>query len=341
MAYTDIDKSDEYFNTLTYSGTGTTQSITGLDYTPDWVWIKKRNDTAFHQLFDTVRGATKGLFSNATNAETIDADNLQSFIDGGFTADGFNGTNASGGTYVAWNWLAGGTASSNTDGSITSSVSANTTSGFSIVTYTTSSSGTDTVGHGLGVKPDVLITKSRDNAYNWDILHKSINDNGVGRMIFTSSAYSTGSSPYASTTPTSSVFSFSADFYGASDNVTYCFAEKKGFSKFGSYTGNGSTDGSFVYTGFKPALLIRKRTDASNDWYINDNKRAGYNPQNDYLFPNSTQAESALQRFDFLSNGFKIRTTDGGDNASGGTYIYMAFAENPLVGTNNIPATAR
>ena len=137
------------------------------------------------------------------------------------------GTNKSGETYANWNWLAGGTASSNTDGSITSSVSANTTSGFSIVTYTLPSSGTVTVGHGLGVKPDVLITKSRDNAYNWDILHKSINDNGVGRMIFTTDAYTTSSNPYASTTPTSSVFSFSADFYGASDNVTYCFAEKK------------------------------------------------------------------------------------------------------------------
>ena len=160
----------------------------------------------------------------------------------------------------------------------------------------------------------------------------------------TSSADSGNTAMWNSTTPTSSLITL-GNHTGVNGNtdtfIGYAFAEKQGFSKFGSYTGNGSTDGTFVYTGFKPALLIRKRTDAVNDWYINDNKRAGYNPQNNYLFPNSTQAESALQRFDFLSNGFKIRTTDGGDNASGGTYIYMAFSDQSIVSSNGIPAVAR
>ena len=259
-------------------------------------------------------------------------------------ADGI--ISAPGSDYVAWSWRGSdSSAVSNTDGSITSTVSANTTSGFSIVTYTTSSSGTDTIGHGLGVKPDVLITKSRDNTYNWDILHHSINDNGVGRMTFTTNGYLTGSNPYASTTPTSSVFSFSADFYGASNNVTYCLAEKKGFSKFGKYIGNGSSDGTFVYTGFKPAFILIKCTSTTTNWLMRDNKRDPFNESITPLSPNLNLGESSftpsINEVDILSNGFKLRDTYVDQNQSGSTYIYMAFAENPLVGTNNIPATAR
>jgi len=337
-----INKPDEYFNTVLWTGNGTTATgITGVGFQPDWTWIKERSQTRSHVLFDVIRGATVQLNSNDTAVDATVAESLQSFDSDGFTVGNATSVNQNGETYVGWNWLASNTTASNTDGDITSSVSANTTAGFSIVTYTTSSSGTDTVGHGLGVKPDVLITKSRDNAYNWDILHKSINDNGVGRMIFTTSAYSTGSSPYANTTPTASVFSFNANFYGASDNVTYCFAEKKGFSKFGSYTGNGSADGPFIYTGFKPSFLLIKRTDAAYHWYIHDNKRNLFNVMDKELYPSQSSAEGTAVTKDFLSNGIKIRGTQVSQNASGGNYIYMAFAENPLVGTNNIPATAR
>ena len=178
----------------------------------------------------------------------------------------------------------------------------------------------------------MLITKSRDNAYNWDILHKSINDNGVGRMIFTTDAYSTSSNPYASTTPTSSVFSFSADFYGASDNVTYCFAEKKGYSKFGSYTGNANTDGTFIYTGFKPAWFLVKRTDSTSEWNMYDNKRNPHNETNLELEANTSDAEANVsgRQIDLVSNGIKIRGGSAFINESGGSYIYMAFSENPI-----------
>ena len=229
MSYTNgLDKPDDYFNIVLYTGTGSSQTPSN-GWRPDLSVIKVRSlGTQGWVWADRVRGDEKTLKSNGTDAEETRPNAFSGWTSDGITVVSEGRTNSSGETYANWNWLAsGGTASSNTDGSITSSVSANTTSGFSIVTYTLPSSGTVTVGHGLGVKPDVLITKSRDNAYNWDILHKSINDNGVGRMIFTTDAYTTSSNPYASTTPTSSVFSFSADFYGASDNVTYCFAEKK------------------------------------------------------------------------------------------------------------------
>ena len=360
MAYTDIDKPSDYFNTKTYTGTGTsggnTLGVTGVGFQPDWVWVKNRTVAVNHYLYDVVRGtgSAKALGSNTTASESSFSTysvngGVASLDSDGFTAyrgtdNTYQGTNKSGNNYVAWNWLADGSASSNTDGSITSNVSANTTAGFSIVTYTLPSSGTVTVGHGLGTKPALLITKSRDNSYNWDVLHQDLNDDGVGRIILNSAnAYSTGNNPYASTTPTSSVFSFSADFYGASDNVTYCFAEKKGYSKFGSYTGNGSSDGTFVYTGMKPAVVIFKNTSSSSQWIIYDTARNVFNPVNSWLNPNRSNAEGTNSSFpvDFLSNGFKIRNTDIAWNASGDNYIYMAFAENPFVTSTGIPATAR
>ena len=337
-----INKPSEYFNTLIYTGNDTDgRAITGVGFQPDWVWFKGRTVASDNEVYDAVRGATKNIATNLTAAEATNSNRLQSFDSDGFTLGNSTSVNKIY-NYVAWNWRANGSGVSNTDGDITSTVSANTTSGFSVVKWTgTGSDGT--IGHGLGVAPKMVIVKSLANTTAWMVYHASL---GNAQEIYLNSSSGSGASTaWNSTTPTDAVISLdggSGNGVNASgDYIAYVFEEKKGFSKFGSYTGNGNTDGTFVYTGFKPALLIRKRTDASNDWYINDNKRAGYNPQNDYLFPNTTQAESALQRFDFLSNGFKIRTTDGGDNASGGTYIYMAFAENPLVGTNNIPATAR
>jgi hypothetical protein len=337
-----INKSSEYFNTLIYTGNDTDgRAITGVGFQPDWVWFKGRTVASDNEVYDAVRGATKNIATNLTAAEATNSNRLQSFDSDGFTLGNSTSVNKIY-NYVAWNWRANGSGVSNTDGDITSTVSANTTSGFSVVKWTgTGSDGT--IGHGLGVAPKMVIVKSLANTTAWMVYHASL---GNAQEIYLNSSSGSGASTaWNSTTPTDAVISLDGGagngVNASGDYIAYVFEEKKGFSKFGSYTGNGNADGTFVYTGFKPALLIRKRTDASNDWYINDNKRAGYNPQNDYLFPNSTQTESALQRFDFLSNGFKIRTTDGGDNASGGTYIYMAFAENPLVGTNNIPATAR
>jgi hypothetical protein len=340
-----INKPSEYFNTVTYSGNGSTQSITGVNFTPDWVWIKKRNDTAFHQLFDVVRGATNGIFSNSANAEAVDAGNLQSFDSDGFTSGSFNGTNASGGTYASWNWRANGAGVSNTDGSITSTVSANTTSGFSIASFTSPASGNFTFGHGLGVAPNVVILKTTGSTSDWSVFHSSVCDTVRKYLsINTTNALTTnGSDLWSSSLPTNLVMGATAGqaCIGSQTCIAYCFAEKKGFSKFGSYTGNGNADGTFVYTGFKPAFVMVKRTDTTSAWDMFDNKREGYNPDNDALFANLTNAEDATDRMDLVSNGFKMRISGGSPNYSGGSYIYIAFAENPLVGTNNIPACAR
>jgi len=344
MAYISFQPSD-YFNTKLYTGNGSTNAITSVGFEPSWTWIKNRGDTHAHVLVDAVRGVTKELRSSGTNAEITTSNSFTSFDSDGFTlgADSTDSYNKNSNNYVSWNWKANGQGSSNTDGSITSTVSANTTAGFSIVKWT-GTGASATVGHGLGVTPDMIICKNLDGtAEDWVVWNNSFSASQFIRLNTTASV-ATSTGMWDNTLPTSSVFSLKNEEKNnntGQDIISYCFAEKKGFSKFGSYVGNGNADGTFIYTGFKPALLIRKRTDATNDWYINDNKRAGYNPQNDYLFPNSTQAESALQRFDLLSNGFKIRTTDGGDNASGGTYIYMAFSEESIVSSNGVPATAR
>ena len=340
-----INKPDTYFNTKLYTGTGATHNITGVGFQPDWVWIKNRSITANHHLFDIARGATKYLLTNATNAEATDAQQLQSFDTDGFTVGTNGNVNGSGNNIVAWNWLASNTTASNTDGSITSTVSANTTSGFSIVSYTGTGSAA-TVGHGLGSTPKMFIVKRRDAIDNWWVYNSNLGSNDAYLILNTTAASSTagGSTLWNSTAPTNQVFSVNTNsaVNGSSGTyIAYCFAEKKGFSKFGSYTGNGSTDGTFIYTGFKPAFLLIKRTDAAFHWYIHDNKRNTFNVMDKELYPSQSSAEATAVTKDFLSNGVKIRGTQVSQNASGGSYIYMAFAENPLVGTNNIPATAR
>jgi hypothetical protein len=338
-----INKPDEYFNTKLYTGNGSSQSITGVGFQPDLLWIKSRGDIGNHFLSDVIRGSTKRLKSNATDAEdTITS--LSSFDSDGFTLSN-TGYNGSGETFATWNWLAGGTASSNTDGSITSSVSANTTSGFSIVSYTGNGTAGATIGHGLGVAPSLIITKARTNAGRfWGVYSKSLGNTGVMALNSTQ-AFDTSTTYWNDTTPSSSVFTVgtNGDTNSASGMIAYCFAEKQGYSKFGSYVGNGSTDGTFVYTGFKPAIVIVKSSSIVESWYTYDNKRttSGGNPEDKYLLPNQNIAEGTFAIYDFLSNGFKLRDVNPGFNNSGVSYIYMAFAENPLVGTNNIPATAR
>jgi hypothetical protein len=346
MAYTTIDKPTDYFNTKIYAGNSSTQSLTGIGFQPDWVWIKNRSDSRKHNLYDSVRGATKRLVSNDTVAEDTAGNGLTSFDSDGFTTGSEQDTNHSGNNFVAWNWLAGGTASSNTDGSITSSVSANTTAGFSIGTYTGTGSNA-TIGHGLGATPSVIFVKKRNSAGDWNSFHNSLGNTGAMQLDHTGAFY-TNSTIWNDTSPTSSVFTVGTWTYtnASSDTyVFYAFAEKKGFSKFGSYTGNGTSgvdgagDGTFVYTGFKPSMIIIKPSSAVENWQILDNKRPGFN-ESDNLAPNNSAAENTGNDFvDLVSNGFKLRS--GTYSASGVSYIYMAFAENPFVTSTGIPTTAR
>jgi len=339
MAYTDIDKPSDYFNTVTYTGNGSTQSITGVNFQPDLVWIKNRTVARSHRFSNSISGVGKFFYTDLTNAEITNANGITSFDSDGWSMGTDVGMNESGQSFVAWNWLASNTTASNTNGSIASTVSANTTSGFSIVSFTTTSGGNATIGHGLGSVPKMIIIKSRTNAYNWDIYHVSIGN--TKRLVFTTQASET-STVWGSTTPTSSLFTMDQSFYGSGYPViAYCFAEKKGFSKFGKYTGNGSTDGTFVYTGFKPAYFMIKRTDSTGSWIIHDNKRSVYNVTSHDLYANLSDAEVSGNRFDFVSNGVKLKNNFTNMNASGGTYIYMAFAENPFVTSTGIPTTAR
>ena len=349
MAYTDIDKSDDYFNTKLYTGNGGTQNITGLDFAPDWVWLKSRSNGNYHNLSDTVRGVNKQLYSNDTSAEATKTTVLTAFNSDGFTLGSESDVNGSGRTFASWNWLAGGSASSNTDGSITSNVSASTTSGFSIVSYTGTGSNA-TVGHGLGVAPKLIIAKSRDAAENWVVFHKSLNSTGAGTYIYLNTTAAAGgggsnTSIFNNTAPTSSVFSIGTDGNinnSGDDYIAYCFNEVKGYSKFGSYTGNGNADGNFVYLGFKPAWVLVKNSSLSGEnWVMLDNKRDPKNPTNLALFSNLSNAEGGTYPFDFVSNGFKIRDSSAAYNRSGDNFIYMAFAESPFVTSTGVPATAR
>ena len=341
MAYTTINKPSLYFNTVTYSGNGTNPtSITSVGFKPDWLWIKCRSNIVSNLLFDAVRGVSKRLISNSSAAETTETQ-IASFDTNGWTMDADTANNGSGRTYVAWNWLGANTTASNTQGSITSTVSANTTSGFSIVSYT-GTGATATIGHGLGVAPKMIIVKQRSAIRDWVVGHSGI---GWTKYLYLNSTQASAIGNFFNdTTPSSTVFNVVNDGgVNASSGtyIAYCFAEVKGFSAFGSYTGNGSTDGTFIYTGFKPAFLLIKRTDAAFGWFIFDNKRDTYNVASNYLLPYATDAEASLTTLDILSNGFKIRQSLSYINASGGTYIYMAFAENPFVSATLIPTTAR
>ena len=493
MAYTTIDKPTDYFETVLYtgngastpSGSGSTQTISSLDFAPDWVWLKDRTQSGHNNnLADTVRGAPNLLFSDTNNAEVTDStDGFTGFTSNGFTlGDNGEGTqslelNKSGNSYVAWTWSAGGSApaitytvkvvsdggnkyrfddygtsavtldlqeggtytfdlsdssndghpmkfsetsngshgggstystgvvyqldgasvteanyyntsnfnsassrkiiitvsasaptlyyfchyhsgmggqantnsthgSSNFSGSVQTTVSANTTAGFSICKFTYPSSGNFTFGHGLGVAPKMFILKGFSNSSalaNWQVYHESLG-NTFNTQLNYNSASNSGANWWNSTSPTSTVCTVGSDLVETSqDGIAYVFAEKKGYSKFGKYTGNGSADGTFVYTGFKPAMVILKYSSGSDNWYLKDNKRDVDNPVITQVFPNLTNADNtnSVSHLDFLSNGFKLRGTDSGINGSGGTYIYMAWAESSFVNSNGVPTNAR
>jgi hypothetical protein len=469
MAYTTIDKPTDYFNTVLYTGNATARSITGVGFQPDWLWIKKRSESGNHRLVDSIRGATKELLSDATDAEATTSGQVTSFDSDGFSLGTSNSTNKNTITFVAWNWKAGGSApaitytvkvvsdsgnkyrfddfgtsavtldlqeggtytfdqsdssnsghplrfsttsngthgggseyttgvtttgtpgsagaktvitvsasaptlyyyctqhsgmggqantnstfgSSNFAGSIQSTVSAGSTQGFSIVSYTSNGSASQTVGHGLGAVPQMIISKNRDSgssSYNyWTVYHHSLaTANDKKLKLNTTDAEST-TNEWGDTDPTSTVYSIHTGGDGTTNHssdkiIAYCFAEKKGYSKFGSYTGNGNADGPFVYTGFKPAWVLIKVTSTTNDWEIHDNKRQPFNEMNAILQPNLSDAEtpsSQNRQTDFLSNGFKLRNGNTQNNLSGGSFIYMAFAESPFVNSNGIPNNAR
>ena len=348
MAYISFQPQD-YFNTKLYTGDGSAsnRSLTGVGFQPDWVWNKSRSNAYNHYIFDAVRGAGQRIGSNSASAEDDKSAEFISFDSDGFTVDNDAGSlaiNASSVTYANWCWKANGQGSANTDGSInTTYTSANTTSGFSIVSFTgTGSAGT--VGHGLGVAPKMIILKNRSTSSNWQVYHTGLTSASYTINLDATSAQSNDSTYWNGTDPTSSVFSVGTNFRtnGSGNNlIAYCFADVKGFSKFGEYVGNGSTDGTFVYTGFKPAFVIVKRYSNTGTWLMLDNKRDPINQTTNGLFPSENNAEATGYNFDILSNGFKLRMSGTGENGSGSNYIYMAFAEAPLVSSNDIPATAR
>ena len=340
MAYTTINKSTDYFNTKLYTGTGAEQTISGINHQPDMVWIKRRNGARNHQLQDVVRGITKQLVPNETDAEATNTEKVKSIQSDGFTLGTNQDVNASSDTFASWNWKANGAGSSNSDGSITSTVSANTTAGFSIVSYTGTGANA-TVGHGLGVAPSMYIVKNRDDNDSWGVYHKSLGATKYLRLQG-NDAGATSSVWWNDTEPTSSVFSVGtavATNASAENLIAYCFAEKTGYSKFGSYTGNGNADGTFIYTGFKPTWVLTKRI-TNLSWRLYDAVRDIDNVVQKELYPNNSDAEVTTDRMDFLSNGFKIRSNSTNINENGTTFIYMAFGQS-LVGSNNVPCTAR
>ena len=350
MAYTTINKSTDYFNTKLYTGTGSSNAVTGVGFQPDWTWIKERAGAADHFLFDAVRGVTNSIRSDQGSATYTNAQLLTAFGTDGFTVGTDGNVNGNGSTFAAWNWKANGQGSSNTDGSInTTYTSVNTTSGFSISTYTGTGSNA-TVGHGLGVAPSVMIVKNLTNANSWSVYHKGLNGGVTPQNYFLhlneTDTAAANASTWNNTAPTSSVFSIGTNNNtgGSYNYVAYCFAEKQGFSKFGSYVGNGEpgNDAPFIYTGFKPAFVLLKSSTYAESWSITDNRRLGYNGSSAFLKADASQAEATdLPNPEFLSNGFKLQTNDNVYNKNTQSYIYMAFAEAPLVATNGQPATAR
>jgi len=352
MAYTTIDDPSAHFHTQLWTGNGGNQSITNDanagDFKPDWIWTTSRSNAYNNGMFDSSRGVQKEITSNQANAEATLSGGVNSFDTDGFT---FNGAsyNTNGYTFVGWQWKAnGGTTSSNSNGSITSTVQANTTAGFSIVTYAGSNSAS-TVGHGLGAVPEVIFVKNRDASANWKSYHKPISETHT--LSLNGTGAKSDQESFNDTAPTSTVFSL----LGNTDNVNrsgenfvaYCFTPIKGYSKFGKYKGNATSgdDGTFVYTGFKPAwIMVKSSSNSGQEWVIFDNKRDTFNQMDAWLYANANTAEDSTgdaRDVDFLSNGFKFRNAGGPTSYSGRTYIYFAFAEHPFVSSEGVPVTAR
>ncbi len=359
MAYTTIDDPSAHFQIALYTGNGGNQSITNdgnSDLQADWIWLKERSSTSYHHVFDSTRGvgdSGKALYPNTSDAEGDDTA-FRSFDSDGFTLASTGGFNENTVTNVAWQWKANGGSTTTNDasstgvGTIDSVYQANTTAGFSIVTHTGSGS-SGTIAHGLGVAPKWVLTKNRtDNSEDWANYHVGLSSAEYYIRLNTNAAQAAGSSVWGDTAPSSTVITLGGangkNNASSKNYVSYCFAPIQGYSKFGSYTGNGNADGPFVYTGFKPAWLMTKRTDSTSDWNMYDNKRNTFNKVDKVLQAEGNDAEYTSGSgviLDYLSNGFKVRGTGSGINADGGTYIYMAFAEHPFVSSKGVPVTAR
>jgi len=352
MAYTTVDNGEEYFNTVLWTGDASSdKSISGVGFQPDWVWAKNRSDSNDNQVIDSNRGAGKILRTNSNGAELtrssdVGAGGLQNFESDGFdvhaTSTNTN-LNDNGELNVGWCWKAnGGTTSSNSDGDITATVQANTTAGFSIMTWTSNNADNQTIGHGLGAAPEVFWVKIRDATGSWYCYFKEAG--ATHYLSLNSTGARVDNVIWGDTHPTSSVITVDTNSLSGSTPtvVSYAFKQIQGYSKFGSYTGNGNADGPFVYTGFKPAWLLFKQSSASGEnWRIFDNKRSPFNQVDDHLFASSNSVENDETGCDFLSNGFKWKNSDAHQNGNGATYVYMAFAEHPFVSSKGVPVTAR
>ena len=335
MAYTTIDNPALFFNTVLYAGSNSSQSVTGVGFQPDWVWIKNRDASSKdHKLHDRVRGSNKSITTN-NNATEQTYTYFTSFDSDGFTLEGnVSDYNQNSSNFVSWNWLAGGSTSSNGNGSITSTVSVNSTSGFSIVSYVGGGASSATVGHGLGVTPAMIIVKNRENDPEWRVWHQKLSGSTYKLGLNSTGAQDSSATVFNGQSSTTFTVGSDPSVSGSGNNIiAYCFAEVKGFSKFGSYTGNGNADGVFVYTGFRPAWVMIKQINSTGDWMILDNKRDTDNGVRHQIYANSNSAESVegSDRLDFLSNGIKHRSSGSRANGSSDSYIYMAFAEHPFV----------
>ena len=344
MAYTTIDDPSIYFNTVLHTGNSTdATSITGVGFQPDWVWTKGRSNSGDHFIHDSSRGAQKNLNTNDNGEEATTSQGLQSFDSDGFTMGILGGMNYNSQTYVNWLWKAnGGTTSTNNDGGVTGTIQANTTAGFSIILYTGTGS-TSTVGHGLGDTPDWILYKRRGGGTrDWMVYHQITGSKGM--ILNSTSAGDTASSIFGGNTPTSTTIpigSATETNTNGESHIAYAFAEKQGYSRFGTYQGNGSSHGPFVYLGFKPAWLMYKRSSDTGNWRILDNKRNIHNIVDKELYADSSSAEAEDDQIDFLSNGFQLRNGSSvGQNGNNSTYIYMAFAESPFVSSEGVPTTA-
>jgi len=327
MAYTTIDKPSDYFNTKIYTGNGGTQSITGLDFAPNWVWLKSRSAVEGHAIFDTVRGVQKRIGSNGNDVENDQSSYLTAFGTEGFTVGSSGLVNSNSTTYVSWNWKE------------------STVAGFDIIAYQGTGSNLD-LSHNLSAIPDWIMIKDRDVDQAWRVYHKSMGFSN--RLVLSETGAKSTNALGLDADPTSSVINIGTGTGTTNTNgdnyICYAFKNVQGFSKFGSYTGNGNADGTFVYTGFKPAWFMCKEYSNAGNWIMFDNKREPFNLNNDFLQADLNDAEvtgNSTIRCDFVSNGVKLKGTNNAINRSGGTYIYMAFAENPFVTSTGIPTTAR
>jgi len=349
MAYTEIDKSSDFFNTVLYTGTGGSHAISGVGFAPNWVWIKSISTVQNNLVYDTIRGATKTIRPNTDDPENTEAEFLKSFGSDGFTLGTRSEPNESGETFVSWNWKAetafSNDASSTGIGSIDSSGTANDTAGFSIVSYTGSGSAA-TVKHGLSTTPNMMIIKNRPTSTkDWQV-YSPVNDPTDALALNQTDATGDSDVYWNDTAPTSSVFSVKSGATNTDGAATigYIFSNRQGFSKFATYTGSGSVNGPVIFTGFSPALVILKRTNSSNHWIMFDNKRDPHNEAIGTLYPSQSVVEdrgTGANDIDFLANGFKIREDNGECNGDGDSYIYMAFAQQPFVTSTGVPATAR